>query len=137
MSDRSVRPTQEEIERRAYEIYISRGRQNGGDLGDWLTAEQELRGQQSGTSQTKMPVPILTGAVMERTALLTEQNPQDAARENVMRQSAASANATRDNAMRENALRESPARENTARETAERGSETHFKLPRYFSGSNP
>jgi hypothetical protein len=137
MSDRSVRPTQEEIERRAYEIYVSRGRQNGGDLGDWLTAEQELRGQQSGTSQTKRPVPILTGAVMERTALLTEQNPQDAARENVMRQSAASANATRDNAMRENAVRESPARENTARETAERESETHFKLPRYFSGSNP
>ncbi len=136
MSDRSVRPTQEEIERRAYEIYVSRGRQDGGDIDDWLTAEQELRAQQSSTSQTKRPAPILTGAVMERTALLTEQNPQYAARENVMRQNAAPKN-VRENAIPENTGRESSAQENTAGETAERGSETHFKLPRYFSGSTP
>jgi hypothetical protein len=29
--------------RRAYELYLSRGREDGGDLGDWLQAERELR----------------------------------------------------------------------------------------------
>jgi Protein of unknown function (DUF2934) len=140
MSDRSMRPTQEEISLRAYEIYVSRGRQNGGDIDDWLTAEQELRGQQSGASQTKRPALIVTGAVLERTVLLTEQNSQYAARENVVRENAAPENvrenSTQDNAIRENVVRESRARENSSREGAERESETHFKLPRYFSGPN-
>src|ERR1700693_1118200 len=117
MSDRSVRPTQEEFSLRAYEIYVSHGRQNGGDLDDGLTAEQELREQQPSTSETKRPALIVTGAVLGRTVLLTEQTPQYAGREHV--------------------VRESPARENTSREAAERESETHFKLPRRFSGSNP
>jgi hypothetical protein len=33
----------EEIARRAYEIYESRGRTEGSDLDDWLQAERELR----------------------------------------------------------------------------------------------
>jgi hypothetical protein len=134
-----MRPTQEEISLRAYEIYVSRGRQNGGDIDDWLTAEQELRGQQSGASQTKRPALIVTGAVLGRTVLLTEQNPRYAARENVARENAAPENvrenATQDNVIPENVVQENPARENTSREAAERESETHFKLPRYFSGS--
>ncbi len=35
-------PTQEEIELRAYEIYLKRGGENGGELDDWLAAEKEL-----------------------------------------------------------------------------------------------
>jgi len=34
----------EEIRRRAYEIYLERGEQPGRDLDDWLQAEGELEG---------------------------------------------------------------------------------------------
>lgn len=37
-----TRPTREQIERRAFEIYEARGRQDGQDLEDWVLAEQEL-----------------------------------------------------------------------------------------------
>jgi len=33
----------ERIERRAYELYVERGREDGKDLQDWFAAEQELR----------------------------------------------------------------------------------------------
>ena len=33
----------EEIRRRAYEIYLERGEQSGRDLDDWLQAERELQ----------------------------------------------------------------------------------------------
>jgi len=33
------------IARRAYEIYVQRGGQNGQDVEDWLRAEKELSGQ--------------------------------------------------------------------------------------------
>jgi hypothetical protein len=36
------KPSREEIERRAYEIYIERGAQDGHDAEDWIAAEQEL-----------------------------------------------------------------------------------------------
>jgi hypothetical protein len=36
-------PRDEEIRRRAYEIYLERGGQDGGDLDDWLQAEHELK----------------------------------------------------------------------------------------------
>jgi hypothetical protein len=32
----------EEIRRRAYEVYLERGKQSGHDVDDWLQAEQEL-----------------------------------------------------------------------------------------------
>ena len=35
-------PTQEEVELRAYEIYLRRGGENGSELDDWLAAEKEL-----------------------------------------------------------------------------------------------
>jgi hypothetical protein len=35
-------PTPEQIERRAYELYVQRGGQDGQDLEDWLAAEREL-----------------------------------------------------------------------------------------------
>ncbi len=36
------KPTQEEIAKRAYEIYLRRGGTPGNDMEDWLTAEKEL-----------------------------------------------------------------------------------------------
>jgi hypothetical protein len=36
-------PTVEQIQVRAYEIYIQRGRTDGFDLNDWLQAEKELK----------------------------------------------------------------------------------------------
>ena len=38
--------TRQQIEMRAYEIYLQRGRSDGSDLQDWLTAERELLGGQ-------------------------------------------------------------------------------------------
>jgi hypothetical protein len=39
---------QEEIRRRAYEIYLERGEQPGCDLDDWLQAERELQRRELG-----------------------------------------------------------------------------------------
>jgi hypothetical protein len=36
-------PSHDEIARRAYELFLARGRQHGGAQEDWLTAERELR----------------------------------------------------------------------------------------------
>ena len=38
----SERPTHEQIERRAYQIYLEHGIHPGNDLADWITAEKEL-----------------------------------------------------------------------------------------------
>jgi Protein of unknown function (DUF2934) len=38
-----IGPTREQIERRAYEIYLARGGQHGHDLADWIMAERELK----------------------------------------------------------------------------------------------
>jgi hypothetical protein len=35
--------SREDIERRAFQIYMARGRQPGNDIADWLAAEKELR----------------------------------------------------------------------------------------------
>jgi hypothetical protein len=40
--------TREQIERRAYEIYLQRGGSDGTDMEDWLIAERELLGEQDG-----------------------------------------------------------------------------------------
>jgi hypothetical protein len=41
MSERKL-PTAEQIEQRAYELYLERGCQDGHDVADWLAAEKEL-----------------------------------------------------------------------------------------------
>lgn len=41
-------PTTEEIEKRAYEIYIARAGDDGSALEDWLQAERELLGINDG-----------------------------------------------------------------------------------------
>jgi hypothetical protein len=49
MTDSSSNPTQDQIARRAYEIFIERGQPEGRDLEHWLEAEKQLRA----TSQSK------------------------------------------------------------------------------------
>lgn len=41
MSERKL-PTPAEIEQRAYELYVARGKEDGHALEDWLAAEKEL-----------------------------------------------------------------------------------------------
>jgi len=36
-------PTHLQIANRAFEIYISRGREHGHDIGDWFETERQLR----------------------------------------------------------------------------------------------
>ncbi len=45
-------PTREEIELRAYQIYVDRGGAQGNDLDDWLQAELELIEKYETTGQT-------------------------------------------------------------------------------------
>ncbi len=42
MTDANRKPTREQIQFRAYELYLQRGAQDGNDLADWLQAEEEL-----------------------------------------------------------------------------------------------
>ena len=35
-------PLEEQIQRRAYELYVEHGNQSGSELDDWLQAEQEV-----------------------------------------------------------------------------------------------
>jgi len=51
-------PTAEQIEHRAYELYLERGCENGSDLGDWLAAEREL----TELSEQSNAVPLKTRA---------------------------------------------------------------------------
>jgi len=44
-------PTIEQIQQRAYEIYLERGGADGNDTDDWLRAERELRGETDEISQ--------------------------------------------------------------------------------------
>jgi hypothetical protein len=47
-------PPFEDVARRAYELFISRGAEHGRDLDDWLEAERELgtNGKPSGRART-------------------------------------------------------------------------------------
>ena len=44
-------PTREEIELRAYQIYIERGCADGHDVDDWLQAEHDLSEKYANTSR--------------------------------------------------------------------------------------
>jgi hypothetical protein len=39
-------PLEEQIRQRAHQIFLERGGQDGGDMDDWLQAEQEVLAQQ-------------------------------------------------------------------------------------------
>jgi Protein of unknown function (DUF2934) len=42
--------TENDIARRAFELYCDRGREDGHDLADWLNAERELRDASSSSA---------------------------------------------------------------------------------------
>jgi hypothetical protein len=49
-------PTHEQMERRAYQIYLEHGFHPGNDLADWLAAEKELTElSESGGGENKSP----------------------------------------------------------------------------------
>jgi len=58
VSDIEKVPTLEEIELRAYEIYLKRGGKDGNAIDDWLAAETEL----SASSQTAACGPLVKRA---------------------------------------------------------------------------
>ena len=60
-------PTKEQIEKRAYELYLARGCEPGRDFEDWLTAEREL------TSYRSVMKPIQ--AVCEKCNKIVEAKP--------------------------------------------------------------
>jgi len=41
------RPTHDEIQRRAYEIFVQNGRRSGHDIENWLEAEAQLKGRKA------------------------------------------------------------------------------------------
>jgi hypothetical protein len=47
--------THEDIARRAYEIYVKRGRRQGQSLQDWNQAEQELQNERIAASRLQQP----------------------------------------------------------------------------------
>lgn len=44
---------EEQIQRRAYELYVERGNQSGSELDDWLQAEEEILRRQEHSLATK------------------------------------------------------------------------------------
>jgi hypothetical protein len=47
--------TDDDVRRRAQEIYLERGSKPGDELGDWLQAERELRGKLPKVASLKKP----------------------------------------------------------------------------------
>lgn len=45
-ADGQQAPDEEAVRARAYELYLERGDRPGGEVEDWLEAEQEVRGRQ-------------------------------------------------------------------------------------------
>ncbi len=50
-TEKSPHPTREEIELRAYQIFIERGGADGHDVDDWVQAEQELAEKYANTGR--------------------------------------------------------------------------------------
>ena len=58
-------PTHEEIELRAYQIYVERGGAQGNDLEDWLQAEFELIEKYGKTGRTAKETGVPIHAMVE------------------------------------------------------------------------
>jgi hypothetical protein len=65
-------PTKEEIELRAYQIYLERGCEDGYDVTDWFVAEEQL------TAETESAVPALPTSDSTRTGARKSQHPNTA-----------------------------------------------------------
>lgn len=50
-TDLSNAVNEDDVARRAYELYEARGREHGHDWGDWIQAETELRKSRDATSR--------------------------------------------------------------------------------------
>lgn len=69
MSDiRDTLPTEEQIARRAYALYLARGSENGHDVDDWLAAEKDL----SASGSSSPPKVRTVAAGQGRSALVSE-----------------------------------------------------------------
>ena len=55
-------PTHEQIERRAYQIYLEHGFHPGNDLADWLAAEKELTELSESGDANKSPAVLRKSA---------------------------------------------------------------------------
>jgi hypothetical protein len=51
------KPSREEVELRAYEIYIERGAEDGHDAEDWVAAEEELTNRLASERQHETSAP--------------------------------------------------------------------------------
>jgi Protein of unknown function (DUF2934) len=61
-------PTHEQIERRAYQIYLEHGFHPGNALGDWLAAERELTEPSERDDVNKSPANLVSGMRKHATA---------------------------------------------------------------------
>jgi hypothetical protein len=61
-------PTHEQIERRAYQIYLERGFHPGNALDDWLAAEKELTESSEGEDANTFPVGVVSNLRKHATA---------------------------------------------------------------------
>ena len=61
-------PAHEQIERRAYQIYLKRGFHAGNALGDWLAAEKELTEPSERGDVNKSPANLVSGLRKHATA---------------------------------------------------------------------
>jgi len=66
-------PTEEEIRRRAYEIYLARGREQGHEQENWLQAERELRSIYENNWGDKNLLPFHSIPALQVPAITTEQ----------------------------------------------------------------
>ena len=60
------RPTHEQIQRRAYDLWEKAGRQPGHDQDYWLQAEVELRGASRATGNGPVPPQIISRRLAAR-----------------------------------------------------------------------
>jgi hypothetical protein len=72
-------PTCEEIARRAYEIYLSRGAQDGHDLDDWLQAEIQLKKEFGSAAMARESRTVPQSVVTAATESLKSVTPPRAA----------------------------------------------------------
>lgn len=61
-------PLHEQIERRAYQIYLEHGFHAGNDLADWLTAERELTELSEAGDMNKSAANVVPGLRKHATA---------------------------------------------------------------------
>jgi hypothetical protein len=67
-------PNREEIERRAYEIYESRGCEEGRALEDWLTAEEQLTRESSSSETGSRIRAAVAQAAQQRSAFASNRS---------------------------------------------------------------